>query len=164
MCLGRPLVNSATAVVIVCISLFTFSQQSCEVSIVSPSQCDQIGRFWKSLGDKLFLKSSQILFFIFGLKWRASFFSKNKPGSVLCNFLKNLGYFFSTSGHTAPSLKYIFLILRSNLRFAQTLSCWTVTVWPDGHTIRLIFCHLKHENCSMAKNCQTKYKFLPNTK
>ena len=54
-------------------------------------QCDQIGRFLKSLGDDFSLKSSQKLWW-FGLKWKVSFFSKSYCVPFLGKFFK-MGYF-----------------------------------------------------------------------
>ena len=61
-------------------------------SVVSTS-ATRSDDFWKSLGDIFSLKISQKWWLLFGLKWEASFFSKNYRGSFLGDFWTNLGYF-----------------------------------------------------------------------
>ena len=60
----------------------------------SPS-LTRLGDFWKNF------KQSQNLCWLFGLKRKASFFSKNYPGSFLGNFWKNLGatFYFNIWSH-----------------------------------------------------------------
>ena len=65
------------------------------------SRVTRLGDFLKSFGDKFSLKSSQSLLWLFGVLWKASFFSKNYRCSFWGNFWINLDYFlFLTYGHT----------------------------------------------------------------
>ena len=54
---------------------------------VPHDQCDQIGRFLKSLVDKFSLKWSQNLWWLFGPQW------KKLPWLLLATFWTKLGYF-----------------------------------------------------------------------
>ena len=79
-------------------------------------QCDQIGQFLKSLGDKFSLKSSQNLWKLFGLQWKASYCSENYRGSFWGKFWKILGYFLfqhmvTLARHVSPKCK---LFLRND--------------------------------------------------
>ena len=60
---------------------------------VSYTQCDQIGWFWKFLGDKLCFISSPNVWWLFGLFWKHHFLSKNSRGYFLANFWKDWATF-----------------------------------------------------------------------
>ena len=51
-------------------------------------QCDQIGRFFKVLGDKFSLKSSPNVLWMFGLLWKHPFSCINCCGYFLGNLVK----------------------------------------------------------------------------
>ena len=70
-------------------------------TVMSKLQCDQIGLFLKSLGNKYAYKISPNILWLFGLLWERPFYVK-----LLCLlFWATLGklrhFFISTSGHTA---------------------------------------------------------------
>ena len=76
------------------ISQFVHTVLPLQVYSHCPSaQCDQIGWFFKVLGDKLSFKSSPNIWWLFGVFWKHYFFGKTCCGYFFGQVYKKLGYF-----------------------------------------------------------------------
>ena len=98
-------------------------------------QCDQIGRFFKVLGNKFYLKSSPNIRWLCGLFWQIILFKLKLPRPLFGQHLKNFGQILlPSSGHNGhnwkarlfwPLICYDFLVME---HFSKVLHGWDHTL------------------------------------
>ena len=88
-------------------------------------QCDQIGRFFKVLGDKFSLKSSPNVLWMFGLLWKHPFSCINCCGYFLGNLVK----FWATLYFNFNLGAFIQLKCRNETFVKRSTKIWSCHPW-----------------------------------